>query len=447
MKEKNKFSNWFRNSITARMLVVGFLLIVLLIPLSFVQSLISERTFRQQEVIKEVNDKWGREITISGPILKIPYKTYSQERIFNQELKKYEVKTNTTIHHIFIFPDTLNSNSIIETKPLKRSIYQTVVYTTTIQLDGSFSIPDFSEYDIATNDIIWEKTQLILQTSNLKGIKETVHIQLQDSSYDLIPKYDTNYLKTILSKPISGFKELAKKDISFNSKLVINGSESLKFIPIGKITTASMQSNWHSPGFTGEYLPDDKTKKISNNGFQANWKVLETNRRFEQVFFDTLPGLTSFAFGTNLVNPVDDYQKTERTAKYGFMVIGLTFLVFLLIQIVSKIYIHPFQYVMIGLALVMFYTLLISISEHSSFLKAYGVASVSVLLLLVLYTKTIFKSFKFPLFIGASLGMLYGFIYVIIQLENYALLVGSIGLFIILSIIMYVSRKIDWGNQ
>ena len=129
------------------------------------------------------------------------------------------------------------------------------------------------------------------------------------------------------------------------------------------------------------------------------------------------------------------------------MVIGLTLLVFLLIQLVSKIYIHPFQYVMIGLALVMFYTLLISISEHSSFLKAYLIAGGSVLGLITLYSRAILKGFKFPLLVSLSLASLYGFIYVIIQLENYALLVGSIGLFAILAIVMFASRKIDWGND
>ncbi|QMU62950.1 MAG: hypothetical protein GKR88_00790 [Flavobacteriaceae bacterium] len=144
--------------------------------------------------------------------------------------------------------------------------------------------------------------------------------------------------------------------------------------------------------------------------------------------------------------PVDEYQKSERSVKYGFLVITLTFLIFFLIQTMSKISIHPFQYLMIGIALTMFYTLLISISEHSSYLKAYLVAESSVVLMITLYSKSILKTIKFPLFIGASLTALYTFIFIIIQLENYALLVGSIGLFIILASVMYASRKIDWDQ-
>jgi inner membrane protein len=206
-----------------------------------------------------------------------------------------------------------------------------------------------------------------------------------------------------------------------------------------------MQSNWHSPGFDGEFLPEDNSKEISENGFSAQWDIFHLSRSFEQSFFGTLPDLQNYAFGTNFVEPVNDYVKTERTSKYGFMVIGLTLLVFLMIQIASGIYIHPLQYIMIGLALVLFYTLLIAISEHSTFAKAYTLAGFSVLLLITLYARSILKNFKFPLLVCLSLTGLYSFIYVIIQLENYALLAGSIGMFLILAIIMYASRKIDWN--
>ncbi len=148
--------------------------------------------------------------------------------------------------------------------------------------------------------------------------------------------------------------------------------------------------------------------------------------------------------------PVDDYQQSTRSAKYGYLVIALTFLVFFLFQTISKVNIHPFQYLMIGIALTMFYTLLISISEHSNFSLAYLVAGASVVSLITLYSKSILKTYKFALFIFASLTALYAFIYVIIQMENYALVTGSIGLFIILALVMYASRKIDWtlgGNE
>jgi len=446
-KQRSKFANWLRNSITARMLVVGFLLLILLIPLGFVKSLIQERAYRQQDVIKEINAKWGNEVVVSGPILKIPYKTYKEENVFNKETKKYEQKTDVILKYAFLFPDELDIKSNVISKPLGRGLYESVVYTADMNFSGYFPKIDFSINDIKEKDILWDKVSILIKTSNLKGIRNTLKVNVNSQSLLMTPKYNQAYLNTLQSIYIKGLSEVSQNTIPFSFNLKINGSESLKFIPIGKETTASMKSNWHSPSFDGNFLPEGDSKEINSEGFKASWKVLQINRQFQQSFFGEIPNLIDYSFGTKLIIPVDEYQKSERSTKYGFMVIGLTLLVFLLIQIVSKIYIHPFQYVMIGLALVMFYTLLISISEHSNFLTAYSIAAASVLGLITLYSRAILKGFKFPLLIAASLGGLYGFIYVIIQLENYALLVGSIGLFAILGIVMFASRKIDWGNE
>jgi inner membrane protein len=436
-----------RNSITARMLVVGFLLLVLLIPLEFVKSLINERAYRQEEVVREINQKWGNEVLLSGPIVKIPYKVISEEKIFNEKSNAYYTKTKETIEHAYFFPDKLNITSNVDTKPLNRSIYESVVYSAAIGVKGNFPTINFSDTDIPEENILWEKATVLLKTTNLKGIKTTPVVNLASEALSMTPQYSTEYLNTIQSNYIANAKEIFAAPLLFSFDLKINGSESLKFLPIGKETDATMKSNWHSPSFDGNFLPEDTNKEISQEGFTATWRILQINRQFEQSFFGQLPDLSASAFGTKLIIPVDEYQKSERTAKYGILVIGLTLLVFLLIQLVSRIYIHPFQYMMIGLALVMFYTLLISISEHSNFFKAYAVAAISVLVLITVYSRAILKGFKFPLLICGSLASLYGFIYVIIQLENYALLVGSIGLFLILAIIMFASRRIDWNND
>ena len=447
--KKQKFTGWLKTSITARMLVVGFLLFILLIPLEFVKNLITERAFRQQEVIQEINSKWGNEVLLSGPILKIPYKTYREEKIYVPETKVFEIKTEEIIHYAYLFPDQLNIDSKVTTKaqPLKRSIYESVVFTSDIEVKGNFPKIDLSKKDIKEGDIVWDKISVLIKTSNLKGIRNTIEVNLGQETLAMTPKYSQAYLNTIETENIANFPRDNSETIPFSFNLKVNGSESLKFIPIGKETDVYMSSNWHSPSFDGNFLPDDGSREITSEGFKASWKVLQINRQFQQQFFNELPDLNEFAFGAKLIIPVDEYQKSERTAKYGFMVIGLTLLVFLLIQLVSKIYIHPFQYIMIGLALVMFYTLLISISEHSSFLKAYIIAASSVLGLITVYSRAILMGFKFPLLVCASLASLYGFIYVIIQLENYALLVGSVGLFVILATIMFASRKIDWGNE
>ncbi|MRX64978.1 cell envelope integrity protein CreD [Maribacter luteus] len=444
--KKQKIGNWFRTSISARMLVVGFIFLILLIPLGFVKDLIRERETRQAEVIQEINEKWGNEVVLYGPIIKVPYKTYTEEKIFDEQTKTFTKNYKEVLNHAYFLPKKLDIKSKVNTKQLERGIYETVVYSADITMNGKFSEFNFSTADIPEKDIVWDRATLLLQTSNLKGIRNEIQISMNQQEYTLKPKFDESYMSTLESGFLKGL--FAKdKNPAFSLNVLINGSESLRFVPVGGETSVSMHSDWHSPSFNGNYLPNDETKKISDNGFEAHWTVLETNRQFGQQFFNNLPNLNKFAFGTSLIIPIDDYQKTERTSKYGILIIGLTLLVFLLIQIISKIAIHPFQYFMIGLALVMFYTLLISISEHQNFLLAYVIAGVSVVGLITAYSKTILKNKKFPLLVFGSLTALYAFIFVIIQLENYALLVGSIGLFIILGIVMFTSKKIDWGNQ
>ncbi|MDT0643201.1 cell envelope integrity protein CreD [Zunongwangia sp. F363] len=449
----NKIIDWLKNSITARMFMVGALILILLIPLLFVQDLIRERAVRQENVISEINDKWGGEVLFSGPILKIPYRSFREKSISNSQTKEVTTESIEEVKYAYFLPKNLNIEALVDPKIKKRGIYKTAVYKSQTVLTGIFPVPDFNEENVAEENILWEKSRIIFQISNLKGVSEQVNINIADANYNFTSKYrEQNPLPGPERQLFSMESELLKqealprtKPVSFNMKLSVNGSSQINFVPVGKITEAKISSNWKTNNFTGNFLPYNEDK-LTGKGFKAKWKILDINRPFSQVFMNSLPNLTEYAFGVNFMIPVDEYQKSERAAKYGFLVIGLTFLLFFLIQTLSKIPIHPFQYVMIGLGLVMFYTLLISISEHSSFLKAYLIAGTAVILMITLYSKSILKGWKFPIFTGTSLSSLYAFIYIIIQLESYALLVGSIGLFLILAGVMYTSRKIDWEN-
>ncbi|MDW5288541.1 cell envelope integrity protein CreD [Formosa sp. PL04] len=452
-QQPSRIGKWVKTSITARMLMVGLLTSILLIPLSFIKSLIHERMDRQEEVVNEINQKWGNEVLLYGPILKVPYRIHHIKEIYDETTKKSKKESYASTDYAYFFPNKLDITSTINPEEKQRGIYKTAVYKSNIDLAGSFTKPDFSEQDIKDEDILWDKAKLIIETSNLKGVNSLVEITFNESKYTLESKYqeeNTGYLDDIRlhkleSKSLKETDLPIKNDVSFNLNININGSKQIRFIPVGKETNVNIQSDWKTANFLGEYLPQN-SDKISTDGFNAKWKVLDINRPFSQESFNGLPDLKPYAFGVNFMIPVDEYQKSERSAKYGFLVIGLTFLIFFLIQTMSKINIHPFQYLMIGIALTMFYTLLISISEHSSYLKAYVIAGASVIVLITLYSKSILKNIKFPLFIGLSLTILYTFIFVIIQLESYALLVGSIGLFVILAAVMYASRKIDWQN-
>ncbi|WP_412560169.1 cell envelope integrity protein CreD [Winogradskyella sp. MIT101101] len=446
--QPNKFGTWLKTSITARMIVVGILIMVLLIPLTFVNILIEERAFRQQDVVREINSKWGNDVTIYGPVLKLPYKTYTETSTFNEKTKAYIKETKTHIKYAYIFPETLETDVDVKSKSLYLGNFESAVFTSKMKMNGRFNAIDLSTKDINGDDIMWNKATMLFRTTNLKGIKTEMLIDLDGDSYPFETNFYDNNSKSHLDELETNFinEELLRSEFEYSMNVTYDGSEQIKLIPVGKTTTMTMESNWSDPGFIGNYSPNDETRSITKDGFKADWKVLSINRPFSQIYLNKLPNLNQFGFGTKFVVLVDEYQKSERSAKYGFLVIGLTFLLFFLIQTLSKIHIHPFQYLMIGLALVMFYTLLVSMSEHSNFLKAYLIAGTSVVVLITLYSKSILKNIKFPLFIGLSLTALYAFIYVIIQLENYALLVGSVGLFVILAIVMFVSRKIDWNN-
>ncbi|MBT8218258.1 MAG: cell envelope integrity protein CreD, partial [Bacteroidia bacterium] len=234
--------------------------------------------------------------------------------------------------------------------------------------------------------------------------------------------------------------------IDFEYSIQLKGSNDLQFTPLGKTTAIQLQSSWPDPSFTGNFLPDERT--VTEQGFEASWKVLHLNRNFPQRWLDNAYTdlLGSTAFGVQLYLPADDYQSVMRASKYGLMTIVLTFLVFFLVEIMGKIRIHPIQYILVGLAVSLFYILLISISEHSSFNFAYGIATAGIIGMIYLYSLVVFKNMKHStILLGVLLGI-YAFVFVTLQLVDYALLIGSIGLTLILAVTMYLTRNIDWFN-
>jgi inner membrane protein len=438
----------FFQSNTAKMLMVGFLTLVLLIPLFFVQNLISERSIRKTEMVDEVTTLWGKDVLFYGPTLRIPYTSYDTYNVTNQQTGVITIEKEAVTKYAYFFPNELkNTSNIKKNESLKRGIFNHIVFTADMNFKGNFSNPNFTKLGIPAENIQWDKVAVIVKTTNLKSIKSELKIQLNNDKFSFEPQNSDKSQYSVLATNIFDYKNLVSNEkINFDFTITYNGSNSVKFIPIGKVTTVSVDSDWESPSFEGSFAASDTTKTINKKGFHADWKILDINRTFSQQYMNALPDLDDYLFGVKLIQTVDEYQQNERASKYGFLVIGLTFLIFFLIQSISKINIHIFQYSMIGLALIMFYTLLISITEHSSFSFAYTIAGASVVAMITLYSISILKNRKFPMFIGIALTVLYSFIYVIIQMEDYALLVGSIGLFFILGAIMYFSRKIDWSK-
>jgi inner membrane protein len=404
----------FMQSSTAKIIMVGLLTLVLLIPLQYVKSLILERAQRQESVVNEINQKWGESVYFYGPIIKVPYAVYTENKVIDDKTKAITYQRYTTTEYAYFFPNELNVTANVPTEHKKRNNYESVVYTAAMDFKGNYTTPDFSSHSIPAENIKWENASIVVKTNNIRSIKGGVTMNLAGKNYSFEPAAVTNDKDTVAALETHAINlrdAFAGGPVNFDFKINYKGSQLLKIVPIGKTTQAKMTSNWASPSFEGNFIPDEKT--VTANGFNALWKISHLNRPFAQQHFDGIPNLSEYSFDVKFLIPVNQYQQNERASKYGFLIIGLTFLIFFLIQSVSKISIHIFQYTMIGLALIMFYTLLISITEHSSFRLAYIIAGLSVVVMIALYSISILKNYKFPAFIATALSGLYAFIYVI----------------------------------
>lgn len=432
MCEKNSTKNWFQNSITIKSIIVGVLILVLLIPAGMISNLIHERNSLRNSVVSEINYKWGNPQTIAGPIITIPYKTYY----------KHEGKIKESIQHAYFLPDDLDIIGNLNPEIRYRGIYKVVVYNTVLEFNGNFLKPDFTDWKINESDILWEDATLSIRIPDMRGIKDNIKINWNKETYDVSPGINNQNNYTGVSTKIH-IQEA--KNNKFNFSINLNGSENLNFIPVGKETNVTINSTWSNPSFEGSFLP--YKRDITENGFSASWKVLHLNRSYPQKWIKDSYSINSSSFGVKLLLPVDHYQKSLRSVKYAIMFISLTFLVFFFTEILNKKRIHPIQYLLVGLGLSVFYTLLVSLSEQINFNIAYLLSSLSIISLITIYSHSIFKNKKLTAIIAFVLIILYLFLFVILQMQDYSLLLGSIGLFVALAIVMYLSKRVDWYSN
>ncbi|MDG1271348.1 MAG: cell envelope integrity protein CreD [Flavobacteriaceae bacterium] len=426
-----------KSNIYFKLGTIVVLTLLLLIPASMVRSLIREREWTQQDAIEEVSGKWALGQTVTGPYLSIPYDRY---------VKQFSEKDSTNIivkirDYIHVLPEKLEINGSINPEKRYRGIYEVVVYDSELMLSGHFRSIDLKELDILPQNIHFDKTKLNLGVSDLKGIEKQIRLHWQNETLDFNSGVANNDLVSQgINAALTRFNEgtLNAFDLTINLK----GSQYLQFLPLGKTTDVNIQSQWATPSFDGAYLPD--SRNISEKGFEAHWNILHLNRNYPQIWTGSKYDPDHSRFGTHLLLPVDRYKKSDRVAKYAILFLGLTFLVFFFVELLKKVFIHPIQYILVGLALVVFYTLLLAFSEHISFNSSYLTATILTLSIVPLYTYAILKSKTVAGLVLGILLILYLFIFTILQLEDYALLIGSVGIFIILSLVMYISRKIDW---
>lgn len=427
-----KVAGMIANSVSFKIITIFVLILLLLIPSSMIKSLIRERENRKQEVIKEISSKWGHEQTIVGPIISIPYRKYFEDK---------DGKKTFSILYMHFLPDNIDITGKIFPKIRYRAIYEAVLYNTQVVITGNFSYPQIDEMDIPKENIVWAGAYISFGISDMRGIKEQIEAKINNIAISMNPGIESN---DVIASGVSAKIQIKERAESYSFKFAmnLNGTHQISFVPVGKLTTVSMSSSWPDPSFDGAYLPVERS--IRKDGFTAKWKVLHLNRDYPQYWKGNKHKVYDSSFGVKLFIPIDIYQKSMRTAKYAIMFIVFTFMAFFFSEVMNKMRVHPIQYLLIGLAITMFYTLLISISEHINFDTAYLISGLAVIILIAGYAKSVLKHIYLSIMVGCILAILYAYFYLLLQLENYALLLGSIGLFVVLSLVMFMTRKIDW---
>ncbi|MBL0740236.1 cell envelope integrity protein CreD [Chryseolinea lacunae] len=460
-----RFNRWIQESIMIKLFSIGFLILILLIPSKWITDLIYEREERANEAAQEVADKWSGPQTVYGPMLVVPYR--KQEIVEND---KHEKQIRETIDKAFFLPEQLQTDGTVDTETRGRGIFNTIVYSSNLKMKITFGTPDFKSLSIADDKVLWNEAYMVLGLSDLRGIRDTPDMQVGGIaipaepsndigvSYRLPPRaYNDNDVHVsavntgdshtygIVAKLNWASAQSFKGDVNINLKL--KGSTRLNFLPTGKTTSVKLTSPWQHPSFDGEFLPDER--KVSESGFVASWKVLHFNRPFSQQWTGTDEQLNGGDFGVKFLIPVDQYQMTMRTSKYSVLIILLTFVALFLVEMTQKIRIHPFQYILVGAALIIYYTLLLSLSEQDKigFHLGYIIASGMTVALISFYSLSFLRSGKLSILFSLLLIIFYSFIFVIILQQDFSLLLGSIGLFLIVGLLMYFSRKINWYNE
>lgn len=424
-----------KNSQFVRILLITFLILLLQIPTVMLQGLVSDRQNLRQEAITSITSNWGREQTLMGPRLSVPY--VKRSRVGKEE--RSEVKYGTFL------PDALQVSGKLDSDVRYRGIFEVPIYQTKLEIKGQFVRPDLTSWGVRAEDVLWERAELSLQVSDAHAIQNQAILNWNQKS---IP-FTAGQGKYAGSDPgiHATLKEQMQGDrFNFSIPLTVNGSEKIAFAPFGKVTKVTLNSDWSNPSFQGVWLPNQRS--ITNKGFDANWDIPSLGRNYPQQWNNESPvspdTIQASLFGVDLISPVDNYRMTDRSIKYNFLFLILTFAVFWLFETITRLRVHPLQYLLVGVAMSMFYLLQLAVSEHLGFKVAYLIASIAVVTLITAYSIAVLRAKKRGAIIGVMQIALYSYLYVVLANQDYSLLMGSIGLFVFLAIVMYFTRRMDW---
>ncbi len=428
-----------RNSQLLRIVFISALAALLLVPLGLIDGVITERQDRRQEAVREVTSTWGDRQTVAGPLLVIPYL-----RKVTENDKDGVTKTRTETGYAAFLPESLRTGGRLRCETRYRGIYKVPVYSADLDISGAVARPDFSELGIDGKNVLWGRAYLSLRVSDARAIMNQVSIRWNGMQAPFLPGAGEFAGKAAgIHVPMKG--RLSGERFEFSTHLALNGSEELYFAPFGKETVVEISSNWGSPCFQGNWLPVER--KISRTGFLAKWNIPYLGRNYPQQWksddgFDD--AVLASCFGIKFIPSLDQYSMAKRSTKYGILFIALTFITLWLFEIVAKVRIHPIQYLLVGAGLALFFLLEISMAEHIGFAPAYLCATLLVTSLIYFYCRFILGGLLRSTILGTVVLLLYGYLYVLLMNQDYALLIGSICLFLVLAAVMLITRKIDW---
>jgi inner membrane protein len=430
-----------RQSASVKAFTIGVLILLLLIPLGMVRGTINDRDQVNQSARLDIQRTWGQSQLIAGPVLVLPYDLVHVDGRGERFVNRTEM---------YILPRNLDIDASVDSEIRYRGIHKVPVYSARIRLHGQFAAIDTAALGIGDANIHWADASIVVGVSDGRAIAETPNLELNGKTLAFVPGgHLVGGLPPQIQVPL---REILKPDssgeLAFDTVLNINGSESLSFLPLGDTTRASIKSTWPSPSFSGSYLPH--MREVSDDGFSADWQVSSIGRSLPSHWSKAsgaAHSTESAMFGVDLYMPISIYRLTLRAVTYGVLFVVLTFVSYFMFEVIAGLRLHPLQYLMVGMANVIFFLLLISLAEHIGFGWSYVSSALASSGLVVGYSYAVLGQRRRAMIVGAVLFVLYCFLYMTLKAETYALLAGSIGLWAALAAIMYMTRRIDWYER
>ncbi|MFK8017218.1 MAG: cell envelope integrity protein CreD [Gammaproteobacteria bacterium] len=425
-------------SSSVKLASIGFLILVLLLPTAMIESVIDERAALAAHAREDIMRAWGRQQSLIGPVLVIPY---------TADIQRSDGRAAVRTGFVYHLPESLDANLDVDAQLRYRGLYTVPVYTTAVKLSATFTPVPIAALGLTHATVHFDQARLAIGLSDPRTLRETPEVSIGDTTIRFAAgAYQTNLLGPHIVAPLT-LVDLTESRGAFamNSRFHLAGSDTLTLAPVADTNTISMEGNWPGPSFQGNYLPTDR--EILDDGFVANWQVTSLGRSYPTSWLDdavTDQTLHSSLFGTQLKTPLSTYQMAKRAVRYAILAIGLSFACFFLFDTVSALHLHPVQYLLIGFANCLFFLLLLTLSEHIAFLPAYLISALACTTLIGGYSAAVLHARRRAAVCVAALVALYGFLFMTLRAQSLALLAGSVGLWLVLGTVMYLTRRVDW---